>query len=86
MNRSKRVVAVAGATGKQGQLIVKYLLKDGVKVRALIRTGSSKTARDIFALGNIDIVEVDYTNLQSLVFACMRVDCVISALPGVKGR
>ena len=45
------VVAVVGATGRQGSAVVRHLLKDGWQVRALTRTPSSEAAQALRALG-----------------------------------
>lgn len=45
------VVAVVGATGRQGSAVVRHLLKDGWQVRALTRNPSSEAAQALLALG-----------------------------------
>lgn len=45
------VVAVVGATGRQGSAVVRHLLKDGWQVRALTRNPSGGPAQALIALG-----------------------------------
>ena len=45
------VVAVIGATGRQGSAVVRHLLKDGWQVRALTRNPSGGPAQALIALG-----------------------------------
>ncbi|MEJ1180932.1 MULTISPECIES: NmrA/HSCARG family protein [unclassified Pseudarthrobacter] len=45
------VVAVIGATGRQGSAVVRHLLNDGWQVRALTRTPSSDAAQVLLELG-----------------------------------
>ena len=45
------VVAVIGATGRQGSAVVRHLLNDGWQVRALTRTPSSDAAQALLELG-----------------------------------
>ncbi|WP_120520114.1 NmrA/HSCARG family protein [Arthrobacter celericrescens] len=45
------VVAVVGATGRQGSAVVRHLLKDGWQVRALTRNPSSNASQALRALG-----------------------------------
>ncbi|MEJ1191816.1 NmrA/HSCARG family protein [Pseudarthrobacter sp. CCNWLW207] len=45
------VVAVIGATGRQGAAVVRHLLNDGWQVRALTRTPSSDAAQALLELG-----------------------------------
>lgn len=45
------VVAVVGATGRQGSAVVRHLLKDGWQVRALTRNPSSAAAQALLSLG-----------------------------------
>lgn len=49
---ASRVVAVVGATGRQGGAVVRHLLQDGWAVRALTRTPSSPAARTLRQLGS----------------------------------
>ncbi|SDK05434.1 NmrA-like family protein, partial [Arthrobacter cupressi] len=54
------VVAVVGATGRQGSAVVRHLLKDGWQVRALTRNPSSNASQALRALG----AEVQQANTE----------------------
>ena len=77
-------VLVAGATGDLGQRIVRELLQHDVRVRALTRPGSG-TASALYAGDDrVDIVEAAYTDHQALTAAVSGVDCVVSAVSGIR--
>lgn len=61
-----RIIAVTGATGRQGGAVARHLLAGGWRVRALTRDPSSEPARRIAALG-ADVVTIDMMNPDSLV-------------------
>lgn len=62
---SQTVAFVAGATGHQGGATARELLKSGVKVHALVRDPSSKSAIDLQRLG-VHLFPGDFDNLSSL--------------------
>ncbi|TWH28405.1 NmrA family NAD(P)-binding protein [Isoptericola variabilis] len=55
---SGEVVAVVGATGRQGSAVVRHLLRDGWRVRALTRDPSGTAARTLHDLG-AEVVRAD---------------------------
>jgi uncharacterized protein YbjT (DUF2867 family) len=59
------VVAVIGATGRQGSAVVRHLRKDGWQVRALTRNPSSDAAQVLRALG-ADVQQADTEDPGSL--------------------
>ena len=59
------VVAVVGATGRQGSAVVRHLRKDGWQVRALTRNPSSDAAQVLRALGG-DVQQADTEDPGSL--------------------
>ena len=59
------VVAVVGATGRQGSAVVRHLRKDGWQVRALTRNPSSDAAQVLRALG-ADVQQADTEDPGSL--------------------
>ena len=81
MDASKTIVAVAGATGRTGSLIVKELFQKGYGVRGLVR--SSARGAWIKDLGG-EIVEADITSPESVEHAVEGVDFIISALGSKK--
>lgn len=73
----KGLVVVAGATGRTGQLVVKYLKAEGYEVRAMVRS-LEKGKR---VLGeDISMVKADVTVPSSLLPLLDGVDFVISAI------
>jgi uncharacterized protein YbjT (DUF2867 family) len=62
---SQTVAFVTGATGYQGGATARELLKSGVKVHALVRGPSSKSATDLQRLG-AHLFPGDFDNLSSL--------------------
>lgn len=60
MDRQAKTILVTGATGKQGGATVRHLLKDGWRVRALVRKLASEQAEALLhagcelALGDLD--------------------------------
>jgi uncharacterized protein YbjT (DUF2867 family) len=51
MNTSDKIIAVTGATGQQGGAVVRHLLADGWKVRALTRNPDKPAAQALAAAG-----------------------------------
>lgn len=60
-----RIVVVAGATGRQGGAVVRHLLSDGWRVRALTRKPSGRRAQRLAGLG-AEVVGADMGNLATL--------------------
>jgi uncharacterized protein YbjT (DUF2867 family) len=63
--RSEDVVAVVGATGRQGSAVVRHLIEDGWSVRALTRDPSSAAARALHDRG-AELHRVDTEDIDSL--------------------
>jgi len=74
-------IAVAGATGRLGHLIVKALAARGATVRPLVRPGSPP--EKLTGLEGTEITEADYGNPPQLTRALEGVDVVVSALNGL---
>lgn len=51
MDKTNKVILVTGSTGKQGGATARYLLKDGWKVRALVRDDNKETSKELQKLG-----------------------------------
>ena len=71
------LIAVHGATGAQGAPVVRRLLVDSYKVRAITRT----PAHDRLPAG-VASFAVDLTDVEALVRAYTGVDAVVAVLPG----
>jgi uncharacterized protein YbjT (DUF2867 family) len=63
-----RVVAVTGATGRQGGAVARHLLSAGWQVRAVTRKPDGPAARVLAALG-AEVVRADMMNKDELVHA-----------------
>jgi len=89
-------VAVAGAAGEMGRLIVAELSKLGVPVKALVRPGTSRNAAKMQPLldlkskqgngarGDITICEADLSNVSSLATHLAGAKTVVSTLQGLR--
>jgi uncharacterized protein YbjT (DUF2867 family) len=72
-----KLILVTGATGKQGGAVTRHLLKNGFKVRALIRDPESLAAKQLLAQG-ATIVVGNLDDRDSLQQAVVGVDGVFS--------
>jgi uncharacterized protein YbjT (DUF2867 family) len=62
---SDRIVAVIGATGRQGGAVARHLLADGWQVRALTRKPQGEPARKVAALG-AEVIKADMGDPSTL--------------------
>ena len=76
------VVAVAGATGRLGKLIVQALVARGAEVRALVRPGDG--ADKLAGLEGARIVAADLDDAAGLREALAGADVVVSSLNGLR--
>jgi uncharacterized protein YbjT (DUF2867 family) len=60
-----KTIVVVGATGRQGGEVVRHLVRDGWRVRAMTRNPESKKAQALNALG-VDLVKADLEDRDSL--------------------
>jgi uncharacterized protein YbjT (DUF2867 family) len=63
------VVVVTGATGRQGGAVVRHLLSDGWRVRAVTRSPGSDRARALARRG-VEVVPADMGDLDAVRRAC----------------
>jgi len=77
-------ILIAGGTGNLGGKIIRELLKRGADVRAIIRPNTKLEKIGILKTHDIGVIQTDMTNLNELTLACKDVDCVISALQGLR--
>lgn len=75
-----RTVAVVGATGRQGGQVVRHLLAEGWRVRALSRTPTGKKGAELNGLG-ADVVYADLEDPASLDSAFADVSGVFAMQP-----
>src|SRR5882762_3547952 len=65
MDAKRDVIAVSGATGKQGGAVARQLLAQGCRVRALTRKPEGTAAKAIAALA-AEVVEVNFDDPASV--------------------
>ena len=65
MDKTNKIILVTGATGKQGGATARYLLKDGWKVRALVRDENKDSAKELQKLG-AEIFKGDMSDADSM--------------------
>ena len=81
---SRKIIVVAGATGRLGGLIAAALRERGAPVRAIVRQGTPKDKRIPLERIGADVVAADYDDATQLIRACDGVACVVSALAGLR--
>jgi len=84
MTNSSKTVAVAGATGRAGRLIVQELLKRGYAVRALVIPPFDPPHPEGFPSEGITFVQTDLTSVNALEKALQGVRYLISAIGSKK--
>jgi hypothetical protein len=77
MSHADKTILVSGATGKQGGALLKYLLGDEWRIRALTRNPRGRTAQDLSKSG-VEVVQEDMEDLESLKRAMKGVHGVYS--------
>ncbi len=65
MDKSKDIILVTGATGKQGGAVARHLLKSGYKVKAMTRKPDSEKAKILKGLG-AELIQGDYDDAKFL--------------------
>jgi len=77
MGNENQIVAVAGATGRTGKLVVKELAAGGYGVRALVRSAATVSLRQ---QEGIEVAEADLSSVESLERALQGAAFLISAI------
>jgi uncharacterized protein YbjT (DUF2867 family) len=77
-------ILVAGATGNLGMRIVDMLCNKGAVVTALVRESSDPEVVRTFKDRGVTIYKTDLTDAEVLKQACIGIDCVVSALQGLR--
>ena len=79
----KKIILVAGATGNLGSMISLALVKRGAVVKALVRNDSDIAKTSILKDAGIEVIPVNYDDVENLRKACEGVNCLVSALAGL---
>lgn len=77
-------IAVAGATGGLGQLVVMELIKRGVAVKALVRPNTDPSRTENLRGANVTITPVDLSSIPALTRELAGAMCVVSTLQGLR--
>jgi uncharacterized protein YbjT (DUF2867 family) len=81
---SPSIVAVAGATGDLGTRIIEGVVSRGGVARALVRENQPVGDRERLAALGAELAPTDLTNVAAVADALDGVDCVVSALSGLR--
>src|SRR5258705_7729556 len=65
MSHADKTILVSGATGRQGGALLKYLLGDGWRIRALTRNPRGRTGQELSNSG-VEVVQGDMDDVESL--------------------
>jgi uncharacterized protein YbjT (DUF2867 family) len=65
MSHADKTILVSGATGKQGGALIKYLIRDGWRVRALTRNPRGRAAQELSKNG-LEVVQADMDDMEGL--------------------
>lgn len=79
-----QTIAVAGATGHLGTLIIKELLARHAHVKALVRKDTPLFKTAPLEKAGAVVIPVDYRNTVTLTEALRDAQCVVSALSGLR--
>ncbi|KAJ5370227.1 uncharacterized protein N7496_006319 [Penicillium cataractarum] len=77
-------VAVVGATGGMGQLVVMELIKRGVAVKALVRPNTDASRTQKLREAGVIITPVNLSDVTSLTRELTGATCVVSTLQGLR--
>jgi len=80
----KKLILVAGATGKLGQKICRELIKQNAAVRAIVREGGKPEKIAALEQMGVEIVKADLASQPELTEACSGVSCLVSAVAGLR--
>jgi NAD(P)-dependent dehydrogenase (short-subunit alcohol dehydrogenase family) len=82
-NMSQKIL-LAGATGNLGGHIARALIARDAHVRAIVRPSSDSTKIAALLQLGIEVVQCEMNDAKGLRKACEGVDCVVSALAGLR--
>jgi uncharacterized protein YbjT (DUF2867 family) len=80
----QKTILVAGGTGNLGERIVKALLSKNAEVRLLVRPASNPTIVNKLQELGARVITINNWSPEALSSACTNVDCVVSALSGLR--
>ncbi|RYY56051.1 MAG: NAD-dependent epimerase/dehydratase family protein [Chitinophagaceae bacterium] len=77
-------ILVAGATGNLGNRICRELVGRGANVTAIVRPSTDAGKLDALKELGVQVVEADLASKEAITAACAGIDCVVSALAGLR--
>ncbi len=77
-------ILLAGSTGNLGGQIAKALIARGAHVRAIVRPSSDPTKVAALQQLGVEVIQLEMSNAAALQKACEGIDCVVSALSGLR--
>lgn len=80
---SKKIL-VAGATGNLGGKIVNALIEKGADVYAIVRSSTDTKKINELKEKGVKVSQIDTSNIKEVTEACIGMDCVVSALAGLR--
>ncbi|WP_025318658.1 aromatic alcohol reductase [Granulibacter bethesdensis] len=81
---AQRTIALAGATGDLGGRVLSALVRRGVEVRALVRSGTPTAAQDAVRARGGTPVPVNFADHAALSDALAGAGCIVSVLNGLE--
>jgi nucleoside-diphosphate-sugar epimerase len=82
--KMSNTILVAGATGNLGGKIVNALIKKDAKVIAVVRLETNPEKIKMLENKGVSVFQVDMANKDAIAKVCQGVDCVVSALSGLR--
>ncbi|MCE7065141.1 NmrA family NAD(P)-binding protein [Dyadobacter sp. CY326] len=80
----KKAILVAGATGNLGNRICRELIIRNADVSAIVRSATDLEKIDVLTKMGVKVIEVDLNSVDEIAKACVGIDCVISAVAGLR--
>ncbi len=80
----ENTILVAGATGNLGEKIIDALLAKGAIVKAIVRLETDPLKVNTLEKKGVHVFKINMADKKEVVNVCLGVDCVVSALAGLK--
>lgn len=80
----KKIILVAGATGNLGGRICRDLINKNAHVIAVVRASSDPEKMEDLLKAGVNVIKVDFNNIDEIAAACKGVNCVVSAVAGLR--
>jgi hypothetical protein len=77
-------ILIAGATGNLGNRVCRELVKRNASVSAIVRSSTDPEKIKLLKNMGVRVIEVDLSNIDEIAKACEGIDCVVSAVAGLR--